>query len=432
MSQFRYILEPYKGPSTRHACPNCKKAHQFTYYIDALTENIIASHVGKCNRINNCGYHFTPKQFFSNEPGIHDHAIVDSTEHIKAIPASTNYIDQVTFKESMLNSKHNCFINYLYTLFDIEIVESLIFKYNIGTSNHWGGETTIFWQMDINGKLRTGKLIKYGSDGKRMKGHINWVHSILGSKDYNLKQCFFGEHLLSMNTDTQVGIVESEKTAIIASVFLPELTWISSGGIEGFSEEKLKPLENRQVIMFPDLSIDNSTFIKWFKIAYNYNFSVSNYLELNATNEDKKGGLDLADFLLRNKPRGQYPLSSSNPVGLKVEDHSNNISNVTKRERVTEPDFIIKESHNTSFQVNNTWDIESLIDFYETAIFPDCSVILKSKVEHKRIVAYETITNPQKFFKTHLEIVIANKDKKTYKPYFDRLIRLIDIIEKDV
>lgn len=35
--------------------------------------------------------------------------------------------------------------------------------------------------------------------GKRIKepyNHVTWVHSVLHKEDYNLKQCFFGEHLL--------------------------------------------------------------------------------------------------------------------------------------------------------------------------------------------------------------------------------------------
>ncbi len=34
MSTHRFILEPYKGVSTRHSCPNCHRQRCFSKYID--------------------------------------------------------------------------------------------------------------------------------------------------------------------------------------------------------------------------------------------------------------------------------------------------------------------------------------------------------------------------------------------------------------
>ena len=58
--------------------------------------------------------------------------------------------------------------------------------------------------------------------GKRSKEPYhapNWVHKVLNLPEFSLQQCFFGEHLLKGNTKP-VAICESEKTAIIASVYL--------------------------------------------------------------------------------------------------------------------------------------------------------------------------------------------------------------------
>ena len=38
----------------------------FTRYIDTETNQYIADDVGKCNRLDKCGYHYTPKQYFSD------------------------------------------------------------------------------------------------------------------------------------------------------------------------------------------------------------------------------------------------------------------------------------------------------------------------------------------------------------------------------
>ena len=73
-----------------------------------------------------------------------------------------------------------------------------------------------------------------------------------------MKQCFFGEHLLSDTSSTissnPVAIVESEKTALIAAHFIPDFTWLATGGTHGcFNREAIQVLEGREVILFPDL-----------------------------------------------------------------------------------------------------------------------------------------------------------------------------------
>ncbi|MBR2428767.1 MAG: hypothetical protein IKB15_02155, partial [Alistipes sp.] len=41
----------------------------FTRYIDTYNNNIyINDNVGKCNRLDKCGYHYTPKQYFEEHP----------------------------------------------------------------------------------------------------------------------------------------------------------------------------------------------------------------------------------------------------------------------------------------------------------------------------------------------------------------------------
>lgn len=69
MENFRFILENYnREKRNRYACPSCGKHEEFTRYID--TEGIIqfADHVGKCNRVNKCGYHYTPAMYFEEHP----------------------------------------------------------------------------------------------------------------------------------------------------------------------------------------------------------------------------------------------------------------------------------------------------------------------------------------------------------------------------
>ena len=64
MSEYKYMLEPYKGLNTRFICPKCKRK-ELTRYINIVTNEYLETSVGRCNRESNCGYHFTPKQYFS-------------------------------------------------------------------------------------------------------------------------------------------------------------------------------------------------------------------------------------------------------------------------------------------------------------------------------------------------------------------------------
>ena len=69
MIQYRYQLEKYRGRSTRHVCPQCGRKSVFTRYIDTENNNTyINDNVGKCNRLDKCGYHYTPHQYFTDNP----------------------------------------------------------------------------------------------------------------------------------------------------------------------------------------------------------------------------------------------------------------------------------------------------------------------------------------------------------------------------
>ena len=306
MNRYRYILQPYTGRNSRFTCPKCDKTNQLTKYIDAETGEKLAHKVGKCNRIDKCGYNYSPKQYFLDndiKPKITE--VFSKQPQSPIVP--TSYIDIEIFNKSLKNYHKNNLIVYLSSFFDVKQVIQLTNMYNIGTSSRWNSGTTIFWEIDINGKVRTGKLIKYSNDGHRIKGKNNWVHSVLNIENFNLNQCFFGEHLISKFPNKDIAIVESEKTAIIASVFHPSFIWLASGGAEGINAEKVKPLEGRNVVLFPDSSKDSRIYQKWSEKAKQFGFEVSDYLEHYTNEEQKANGLDIADFLL-SKNIGNKPI----------------------------------------------------------------------------------------------------------------------------
>jgi hypothetical protein len=309
METHRFILEPYKGLTTRHDCPECNRKKTFTQYIDTETNQPIACHVGRCERIDNCGYHLTPSQYFKENNVTFDNTVYPAPTLPKKpiVVKETSYIPFDLFQASLADHENNHFITYLLSLFDLDTVNDLIETYYIGSSKQWKG-ATMFWQMDINWQVRTGKIMLYDpTQGKRVKepfNHFTWAHSLLKLPDYNLRQCLFGEHLLNESTKP-IAIVESEKTAIIASVYLPQYTWLACGGIQGLSADKCLKLKSKKVVLYPDLN----AFEKWSVIAKQSGFEISDLLEKHATPEERVRGLDLADYLVR------FNIKDFNPKG---------------------------------------------------------------------------------------------------------------------
>jgi hypothetical protein len=294
MKQYQYILEKR---SKKNTCPNCRKT-KFVRYIDTETDEYLPEQYGRCDREQSCGYFRDPYKdgYFKNN--------VDKNwkPPLPSPPKPTSLIPVEILKQSRIGYEHNNFVKWLETLFEPEIVEELIIRYHIGTSKKWRG-SAVFWQIDINGNIRAGKIMQYNNTtGKRIKEPVNlisWVHSTIKLPDFNLKQCFFGEHLINGN-NKPIAIVESEKTAIISSVYFPDFIWLATGGKYGckwYDKETLKVLSGRNVYLFPDLM----AYDDWSKKAkeLQINIKVSDLLERHASDADKIEGRDLADYLIK-------------------------------------------------------------------------------------------------------------------------------------
>jgi len=294
-------------------------------YLDGDTNQPINPMVGICNHTNSCGYHYTPKQYFIDNPPTQvsrEMVPVRPTAHrppmMQAVPKATGLIPVEYMGRSQ--GTRSDFVQFLRDLFENinglnQSIDEVCERYKIGSTK--GGDV-IFWQVDINGKVRTGKIMQYDpATGKRVhnaSGAIDWVHNKLKRagtvpQDFNLRQCYFGEHLLSSQPDSTIAIVESEKTAVIASVLMPQYIWIAAGNINGLTLDKSSALKGRSVILFPDLSKELPTrptaFVQWSRRAaeirrvYGCKVVVSDILERIATDEEKESGLDIADYLIR-------------------------------------------------------------------------------------------------------------------------------------
>ena len=196
--------------------------------------------------------------------------------------------------------------------------------YRVGTSRHWknnDGLATTFPQIDDKGRLCQLKVMAYNPvTGKRMKKQDQaelwsdkaqkyisdtrpmdkiWFagKTLLRNYEANLQQTFFGCHLVK--EASRVGIVESEKSALICSILMPEITWIATGGCNGckWTESVIfQPLAGKRVVLYPDAGM----FAKWEEKA-----TILRDGGIDATVSRACEGLphnwDVADVLLRER-----------------------------------------------------------------------------------------------------------------------------------
>ena len=316
----RYTLEPYAGIKSRYDCPLCNRRHTFSRYIDTATGEHIGPEVGRCSRLINCGYHYKPSAYFARNGLPHDRNAYRPLTYRQI--AQTSYLPASLLQQSLKGYRHNHLMQYLVKRFGDKAAYEQAKRYRVGSAKHWPG-ASVFWQVDTDGQIRTGKVMLYDAEsGKRVKqpfNHITWVHTLLmrnvecqmrneknkntsaigiPTSDFKIKQCMFGEHLLPASPGMPVAICESEKSAIMASICYPQLLWLASGSLSGLTAGKCKCLHGRKVILVPDVN----GYDQWNKKAAELSaampsvkFTVMQMLESNSSPDEAEW--DIADFL---------------------------------------------------------------------------------------------------------------------------------------
>lgn len=106
---------------------------------------------------------------------------------------------------------------------------------------------------------------------------------------------------MSIDNHRTIALVENEKSALIASHFLPQYPRIATGGKNGaFNKEAMSVLKNRQVLLFPDLGATDYWRGKMEMMQrLGIEVSLFDFMENNATDEERKAGYDIADYLLK-------------------------------------------------------------------------------------------------------------------------------------
>ncbi|PQJ76404.1 DUF6371 domain-containing protein [Polaribacter glomeratus] len=208
--------------------------------------------------------------------------------------AIKKYIDFQVVIDSLSCLPENNLLIHLRSKYGNTKVDNIKKLYYIGNTNDGG---TIFWNINEDQKAQKSKICYYRKNGKRTtKFKVPYKN-----KD-GYYGCLFGEHLL-FNNELPIVLVESEKTALVCAIHFPNFNWLSYGGINGMTNDKMKVLSGENILIVPDLSENAITIAtKKAKELRELNISAKIWDMRNGLNDNelKESGFyncDLEDFI---------------------------------------------------------------------------------------------------------------------------------------
>lgn len=288
-------------------CPQCGR-RTFKPYVDNATGMPLDACVcGRCNREFKCGYHYTPTQWFAAGGKA---APVPVGRRPAPLPPP-DFINPVP-EQPLDILRRDALFAFLCGIFGEERVLAVFRSYHVIHANWHGGATT-FFLTDECGNIRSAKLMRYGSDGHRIKSdnpaeNVTYLHTVLGFKQFRYRSCFFGAHLAAAYSDRALIVVESEKTAIIMACAdsTGRFVFMACGGASAIRPRpdiltdpygRFAPLKGREVILYPDADMVNrwdeaaDALRRWCRSVYNVDITASPYF--------LTGSDDIADYILR-------------------------------------------------------------------------------------------------------------------------------------
>ncbi len=179
----------------------------------------------------------------------------------------TLYLPIDTPAEMMKNAGSSELVRWLYSLpwndDQRGRLPKMLNNYAVGVSRDG---LSVFWQIDEQARVHTGKMMRYKPDGHRDKEssyNFDWVHSklfrqgVYNEEEYDYETCLFGQHLLAFCPQAQIHLVESEKTAVIMATYYGNMTrnlWLATGGLQFFDRKHIQVLidQGRDIIVYPD------------------------------------------------------------------------------------------------------------------------------------------------------------------------------------
>ncbi|AOW20591.1 DUF6371 domain-containing protein [Urechidicola croceus] len=213
------------------------------------------------DELNNCFDEIVLQTYYSNTLKSSDNEVGHCNAPVEMDVKESKYIEkELVLRYNKVKPENNLlyYIRKTYGNTKAELVKNM---YNLGTSKDGG---TIFWNINKDSKVQKAKISYYKKDGKRTN-----YFKVPYKNEVGYFSCLFGEHLINIpkNKNKSIILVESEKTAIVSALHLPEFVWLAYGGINGLTNDKLKPLIGLKVILVPDIS-ENAVAIMNSKLPY--------------------------------------------------------------------------------------------------------------------------------------------------------------------
>ena len=148
MNGYRFHLQKYR-PGSKTACPECGRKSCFTRYIDEAGEISFPDNVGICDHINSCGYHYTPKEYFRDNPTVKEKlneqernsgTPIAARPPARALPEQKpriSFLPSGWVEQSMRRYDINPLYRYFTKVMGKENVDKLFSLYRVGTSRRW-------------------------------------------------------------------------------------------------------------------------------------------------------------------------------------------------------------------------------------------------------------------------------------------------------
>ena len=173
-------------------------------------------------------------------------------------------------------------------------VSDVLQRMNVGTSREGAA---VFFYCNAKLQYEALKVVPYDSQtGKRSAG-IN-IPKGYQVQDGYVQNCFFNECAIS--AAHTVFIVESEKTAVVATLYFNDanFVFVATGGaqkLQSLLSAKLPILENKRVVLLPD---NDAAGNGWMDVKKQVVADGYENVELWWLDRESPEGSDLADFIL--------------------------------------------------------------------------------------------------------------------------------------
>ena len=259
------------------------------------------------------------------------------------------YLPLETPAEMMKNTNDSDLVRWLYSLpWDDDQrgrLPKMIKNYAVGVSRDG---LSVFWQIDEQARVHTGKMMRYKTDGHRDKEsdyNFDWVHSklfrqhVYNEEEYDYETCLFGQHLLPFCPNAQIHLVESEKTALIMATYYGNMSrnlWLATGGLQFFDRKHIQVLidQGRDIVVYPDKDGSKAWSDRTLQLIKETGYKklkVNPTIISNRWRPEDGPKADIADIILRemmthSKARGKAVLQefiNQNPIVGKLVEKFN-------------------------------------------------------------------------------------------------------------